>query len=367
MTLHGSPHRSACPHRPASPGRPDRPRRVDPCPSRPQAASRVPGPGSGAGVFRLLLLLLPLLPVVSVVSPRALAAQAGGGDAPRTPARVLEEAPDDAWRSLAPERTVYMTLETGARVILELAPEFAPRHVDNIRAMIRAGLFDGGAVVRSQDNYVVQWAARPGAVQPGAVQGGAAPAGIATELAGEFSFAPDVLPFTPLPDGDVYAPEVGFMNGFPVGRDPAEGRAWVLHCYGVVGVARGETPTSGNGAGLYAVNGHAPRHLDRNLTMPGRVVAGMEHLSALPRGTGPLGFYETTGEEVEIVSARLGTDVPPRERTSLQVMRTEAPAFLDWMEARRRRVGPWWIHTAGAVGICNVGVPTRDPATSPAD
>lgn len=297
-----------------------------------------------------------LLVLAMVGAPPPAAAQ---DDAPPTPARVLEEAPDHAWRELDPERTVHMRLATGGEVILELVPEFAPRAVENIRAMVRRGLFDGGAVIRSQDNYVVQWAVNesmPEEKRTAAFQG------LAPRLEPEFTFDPAGLPFTRLPDGDVYAPEVGFIRGFPVARDPGDGRAWVVHCYGVVGVARGDAPDSGNGTSLYAVNGHAPRQLDGNLSMPGRVVQGMEHLSVLPRGSGGLGFYEGDQDPVAIVSARLGSDLPVGERTGLQVMRTDSPSFREWMDARRRRVGAWWINPPGAVEICNVGVPTRNPS-----
>jgi len=301
-----------------------------------------------------LMALVSLLAVTGfLLGPAPLEAQ---DETPLTPARVLQEAPDEAWREMDPERTMHMRLETGGEVILELAPEFAPRSVENIRALIRRGLFDGGVVGRSQDNYVAQWMVNPSMPE---AEGAAALRGVALELEPEFTFDPAGLPFTRLPDGDVYAPEVGFIRGFPVGRDPESGRAWVVHCYGVVGVARGNNPNSGNGSSLYAINGHAPRHLDRNLTVPGRVVAGMEHLSVLARGSGELGFYEADEEPVTIVSARLGSDLPPGERSDLQILRTDSPSFRDWMDARRNRTGEWWVNPAGALGICNVGVPTR--------
>ncbi|MDT8369523.1 MAG: peptidylprolyl isomerase, partial [Longimicrobiales bacterium] len=295
------------------------------------------------------------LGVTLAASPPPLAAQ---DDAPPTPARVVEEAPDDAWRELDPERTLHIRLATGGEVIVELAPDFAPRHVENILAIVRRGLFDGGAVVRSQDNYVVQWTINGSIPEE---ERAAAFEGLAPALDAEFTFDPTGLPFTPLSDGDVYAPEVGFIRGFPVARDPDGGRAWVLHCYGVVGVARGTAANSGNGTSLYAVNGHAPRHLDGNLSMPGRVVRGMEHLAVLPRGSGNLGFYEGEEAPVAIVSVQVGSDLPPAERTRLEVMRTDSPSFRAWIDARRHRVGAFWTHSPGAIEICNVGVPTRDP------
>lgn len=326
---------------------------VGPAPAAPRPH---PSP-AGRGRHRPMAAALVLPAVALVLLPLALPSGALAQDRPApTPAQVLDAAPESAWRSLDPENTVHMTLETGDVVLWELAPEFAPRHVENIRAMIRARMFDGGAVVRSQENYVVQWAANP------ALDADDLPPSIATELAGEFAVAMDGIPFTALPDGDVYAPEVGFSRGFPVAREPSEGLAWIVHCPGVVGVARGNAPDSGNGSSLYAVIGHAPRHLDRNLSMPGRILEGVEHLSTLARGTEPLGFYATPGEQTGIRSVRLGAQLPPGERSTLQVLRTDSPSFRDWIAARRNRSGEWWVHDSGRVDVCNVTVPTRDPS-----
>jgi peptidylprolyl isomerase len=269
----------------------------------------------------------------------------------RSAAEVMESIRDDEWRTLDPESTVYLELP-GGQVVLELAPRFAPRHVENIRALVRGGYFDEGAVGRSQDNYVAQWGPRP------LMEGEEFAPEIATALPAEFEVAMNGG-FTPVPDGDVYAPEAGFVDGFPVGRDPSAGVMWMAHCYGVVGVARGNDPGSGNGGGLYAVTGHSPRHLDRNLSMVGRVVSGMEHLSSLPRGTGPLGTYETPGERVPIASARMGSDVPVAERAQIELLRTDSDSFRYLIMAVRSRTEDFFVHPTDRIGLCNVRMPTR--------
>ena len=177
-------------------------------------------------------------------------------------------------------------------MIIELAPRFAPNHVDNIRKLARAKFFDGLFIVRSQDNYVVQW----GDADAKKPMGGAQRA-----LKAEFSHHLDSdEPITKLPDADTYAPVVGFTDGFPAARDPATKEAWLTHCYGMVGAGRDNDADSGSGAELYAVSGQAPRQLDRNVTLVGRVVRGMELLSIAPRGTGDLGFYKTPAERIPI-------------------------------------------------------------------
>src|SRR6516164_3189081 len=226
---------------------------------------------------------------------------------PPTAAEILAGSTAADWRALDPQNTLYLELATG-RVVIELAPQFAPNHVTNVLTLAREKYFDGLAVVRAQDNYVVQWG------DPG----GKRPVGTAHRtLAAEFERPLRGLSLTRLPDTDTYAPEVGFVDGFPVAADPATGRAWLVHCYGMVGAGRDNDVDSGGGTELYVVIGQAPRHLDRNVTLLGRVVSGMELLSALPRGSGPLGRYERTEQYVPLTSVRVAADVPPGQRTNL--------------------------------------------------
>jgi peptidylprolyl isomerase len=72
-------------------------------------------------------------------------------------ADVLAASKPGDWRALDPENTLYMDLAAG-RVVIELAPTFAPLHVANVKALAREKYYDGLAIVRVQDNYVVQWA-----------------------------------------------------------------------------------------------------------------------------------------------------------------------------------------------------------------
>ncbi|MES2318599.1 MAG: peptidylprolyl isomerase [Pseudomonadota bacterium] len=257
------------------------------------------------------------------------------------------------WRALDPENTLYMQTAAG-RVVIELAPAFAPNHVNNIRTLVREKYFDGLAVIRSQDNYVVQWGDAD-EVKPRPYKTAKA------TLAAEFTVAmKNDTAFTRLPDHDGYAPQVGHSNGFPSARDPKSGRAWLAHCYGMVGVGRDNDADSGNGSSLYAVNGHAPRHLDRNITVVGRVVAGMPLLSTLPRGTAALGFYDKPELNVPILSVKMAADVPEAERSKLEVMRTDSAAYQLAVDAQRHRGGPWNKFAAGHVELCNAPIPVRE-------
>lgn len=290
-----------------------------------------------------------LLPLASALVLYQAAPATADDGVPLTSAEVLKRSADSDWRLLDPSSLIVMDLPAG-RVVIELAPHFAPRHVENIRALAKDGYYDGLAIVRVQDNYVTQWG-DPDNGKPIAPERKALPP--------EFSRRDASLPFNKLVDGDVYAPEAGFSAGFPAARDPATGESWPVHCYGMVGAGRGATADSGSGMELYAVIGHAPRHLDRNITLVGRVVQGMEQLTALPRGTGSLGFYEKPEQRVPITRVRLATEIPEAERPRLEALRTDTPTFAAYVEARRNRRDDWFLVPAGRIDVCNVPLPVR--------
>jgi cyclophilin family peptidyl-prolyl cis-trans isomerase len=274
---------------------------------------------------------------------------------PRTMQQVLDASSASDWRTPDPENTLYLDLDAG-RVVIELAPAFAPLHAANLRTLARQHYFDGLSILRVQDNFVTQWG-DPDSDQPAKAH---AFGKAARTLAPEFERAMSGdLPFTRLADGDVYAPEAGFSNGMPAARDPKAGRTWLAHCYGMVGAGRDNDERSGSGGELYVVIGHAPRQLDRNIALVGRVIKGMELLSALPRGTGPLGFYEDPSQRVPIRSVRVAADVSAAERTGLEVLRTDTPTFAALVESRRNRSDDWYKHPAGRIDLCNVPIPVR--------
>ncbi|HWZ62224.1 MAG TPA: peptidylprolyl isomerase [Steroidobacteraceae bacterium] len=292
----------------------------------------------------------PLLAALLALGTTAVAAPAPQ-PAPKvqTTADVLAASSAADWRTLDPQNTLYLELPAG-RVIIELAPGFAPHHVENVVALAREGYFDGLAIMRSQDNYVVQWGDADGKKPLKTAQ---------RTLAAEFERPLRGLSITRLQDPDTYASVVGFVDGFPVAADPHAGRAWLVHCYGMVGAGRDNDVDSGGGTELYVVTGQAPRHLDRNVTLLGRVVRGMELLSVMPRGSGALGFYESAAERTPLRGLPLAGDLPESERTPLEVLRTDTQTFAAYVEARRNRHEEWFKVPAGRIDVCNIPVPAR--------
>jgi peptidylprolyl isomerase len=266
-----------------------------------------------------------------------------------SPAEVVAASRSAEWRALDPENTLYMDFPEG-RVVIEMAPQFAPSHVANVKALSREGFFINGAVTRVQDNFVTQWAQAADPARPPKV-------GV-EKLNAEFTLPRAAIAnFDILPDPDTYADEIGFINGMTAARDADS--VWLTHCYGMVGVGRENDENSGGGTELYVIIGHSPRNLDRQLSMLGRVVQGMEIMSAFPRGTGDAGFYETPAEYRRYADIKVAADVPASQRTNLEVMRTDSASFATLVNSRRWRKDDFYKQPVGRIGLCNITVPVR--------
>jgi len=294
---------------------------------------------------KLASLFLMLGLIVSASLPKAVVA------APEPSLdHIIQTAPASDWRTLDPDDLLFMRLGPGV-VVIELAPAFAPNHVANIKRLARAGFYNGLFIVRAQDNYVVQWGDADAKRPTG---------GGRMRLKAEFDHVYRASEaFTPLPDPDTYAPSVGFTGDFPAARDPSRGLAWLTHCYGMVGAGRDVDADSGGGPELYAVTGQAPRQLDRNVTLVGRVIQGIDILSGMPRGHGDLGFYQSPAERTPILSIRVGSDVPASLRGAFQVLKTDSPSFQRIIDNRRFRKDDWYKTAAGRIDICNIAPPVR--------
>ncbi len=267
------------------------------------------------------------------------------------PSDVIAKSSAGDWREVAPDNLLVMELGDNSRVAIELAPDFAPVHVANIRALARAGWWNGASVYRVQDNYVVQWGVNE-SPRP-------LPRSVAKSPPAEYDRPLAGLDPRPLGYPDSYAPMAGYSGGWPIGYDPERGRAWLAHCYAMVGVGRDVAPDTGTGGELYAVIGHAPRHLDLNIAVVGRVIDGFETLTARRRGTEALGFIKDPGQHVPIAGIRLAADIPAGERPRYEVMRTERPAFGAYVTGRANRGGSFFNRPAGGVDLCNALVPVR--------
>lgn len=287
-------------------------------------------------------------------------------DAPQvlTPNDIVAAAPATEWVRISPSDLVVMDLAPDAkgwarRVVIQLMPApFSQSWAGNVRKLVAAHWFDGIAVVRVQDNYVVQWG-DPNGETPGKAK--ALPKGLTATAEADYVVRAGAAQwldgFFRMRTADAYAPSVGFAKGWPFAFT-AQSEAWPVHCYGMVGVGRNVSPDAGTGAELYTVIGQAPRQLDRNIALVGRIISGMEHLSSLPRGTGELGFYETPQERTPIISVRMGGEVPGL--VLYEYLSTEGASFAAYADKRANRKDDFYIQPAGGVDVCNVPVPIRE-------
>src|SRR5688572_13613589 len=289
------------------------------------------------------LLLLPSLALI--------AAQPAPPAKPKTPTDVIAVSKAAEWAEIPAADLMVIDLASGRRVVVQLAPAFAPVHVANIRKLARAGYWQGAAIYRVQDNYVAQWGNNE-SEKP-------LPAGIVPTPPAEYHRALTGLKIVPLGSPDPYAPAAGFARGWPVAYDPKRGTANLTHCYGSVGVGRGLSPDTGMGGELYAAIGHSPRHLDRNIAVVGRVISGIEALSSLPRGTEALGFYKERAQDVPIANVWLASMLAAAERPRFEYLKENSASFAAWLHARKNRQDDFYIRPAGGVDLCNAPVPVR--------
>ena len=272
----------------------------------------------------------------------------------QTPNDIVSAAPASAWKSIPADDLLVMDLANGGRIVVQLAPTFAPVHVANIKALARGRYWDGGSVYRVQDNYVAQWGLNE-SDKPW-------PTGVIAKPPAEYTRPLKGIPVTPLGYADPYAPGAGFSGGWPIAYSAKEKWANLAHCYGTVGVGRDLSPDTGTGGELYAVIGNAPRQLDRVIAVVGRVVDGIDRLSSLPRGTEALGFYKEKAQDVPIARLQLASDMPAAQRPSYEYMDTKSASFARYVQVRANRHDDFYIRPAGGVDLCNVQVPVRKKA-----
>ncbi len=267
----------------------------------------------------------------------------------RSSAEVLAASSDAEWYELKQDNLIYITLNNGRLVVMELNDRFAPQHANQIRRLAKAAYWDGVPVYRVQDNYVVQFGALDYATDtlmkplpPDAVK-----------LPAEFTIPAHSLQMMALEDMDAHADRVGFVNGYPAGIKGDQ--AFLVHCYGMVGAARDDAPDSSNATELYVMIGQPARHIDRQISVVGRVVHGIEQLSSLPRGTGAMGFFEAGGHPLDIQSIRLGSDLPKSAQLRFKALDTNSQSFAQFVNARRHMQGDWFAApVSGGLGVCDV-------------
>lgn len=255
-----------------------------------------------------------------------------------------------SWREVDTDNLVFMEMPEG-QVVIELNPLFAPKTVKQFRSLVQDGFYDGLSFYRVIDGFVAQ-------------------GGDGSDL-GERSEVPLIdaefeiewqqdFNYTPVQENDFYTDQTGYVDGFAVGRDLKENTAWLIHCPGVVAMARNEGPDTSR-TDFYFVIGQAPRYLDRNLNVFGRVVSGLEVVQKVRRGkASDDGVIFDDAASSRIRRMTMANEIPEADRLKAYVIDTNTKAFSKYLESRRNRKAGFFHHKPPRVlDVCQVPVGGR--------
>ncbi|HEY8592077.1 MAG TPA: peptidylprolyl isomerase [Sphingomicrobium sp.] len=291
----------------------------------------------------------------------AILALAGAAPPPpaavRSPSDAVKAASPNDWMEISASDLLVMNLAGGKRVVIQLAPQFAPVHVANIRTMARSGYWAKATIYRVVDNWVTQWGLGEDEDESKTIT--PLPKGAVARPPEEYQRSAAGLTLMPMGSVDPYSAMAAYADGWPVAMQVG-GTVNPTYCYGAVGVARDAAPDTGNGNELFAVIGSTARRLDRNYALVGRVVDGMENLSALPRGTAEMGVYAKDQAPTVITGVHVAADMPAATRPRFEYLKTGSPAFADYVQLASHR-SDYGTPSPGAA-LCAVPVPVRKKA-----
>jgi peptidylprolyl isomerase len=273
------------------------------------------------------------------------------------PYEVIDQSPDSDWRLVAAGNMLVMTLSLNGdqrTVVFELQPDLAPGHVANTKALVKQGIFDNTQFYRVIDGFVAQGGPmfEEDSELPALSEGQLT---IPAEFTSTLDLGEHYLAFD---SEDGFADETGFYKGFAVGRDLQERSSWLLHCYGALAAGRANEADTG-GTELYIVNGPAQRYLDRNTTVFGRVINGMDAIQALKRTQDLSGAVALKGSENIIKQVVVGSQLPLDRRPRIEVMRTDSASFKQLLAARKNRNEDWFLYQHNYIDACGVPIPVR--------
>ncbi|MAB09556.1 peptidylprolyl isomerase [Hyphomonas sp.] len=303
-------------------------------------------------------MLKRLIPVFALIA----ACQSAPAETVPEPAAAPE---DSAWRPVDPENLILFDLGQNGAIYIELLPEAAPANTAALREAVRTGYFDGEYFYRVIETHVAQ-AGREFDERLKDVPRLPLEAERETSTAG----------FDPLGSGDLYAAQVGHRKGFPVAHQ--RGGEWLLNCPGAIGMARDEGPDTA------VTEIYIPllprRYLDRNYTIVGRVISGMDTVNRLARaepatpeetailfGDDPVAAADAASARADklasnrIIAAHVAADMPQENRPAFEVMKTPSPDWDALKESKRdySSISAFVSTPPKVLDICTLPVPAR--------
>ena len=254
------------------------------------------------------------------------------------------------WRDVPAENMVIMSLPHGD-VVFELSSDFSPEHVKQFKSLTKDGLYKDNSFYRVIDGFVAQ--AGPSEDKEKEFK-------INTLKIEEAVSIDDKWAFTKVQDNDLFAPITGFKNGFAIGVDKEQGKAWLTHCPGILALGRSNEPDTAT-SHFYITNGQAPRYLDGIMSVFGRVIYGMNHVQAIQR-TSVIEGEDAIPPEVytKIVDMQLMSDLPAEKQWQIAIEDTESQAFIKKLDDRRKRENAFFYKKPPPVlDVCQVPVVSK--------
>lgn len=256
-------------------------------------------------------------------------------------------APAAEWRDVPAENLLIIDTTKG-RILVELAPEVAPLHVERMRLLARNGFFDGLTWHRVIDGFMAQTGDPLGTGEGQSAY---------PDLKGEFTFRRDpAMPFASA--ASPMGAEVGFLHSLPIQTQPnalfattGDGKVhgWGLYCPGVVGQARDEGNDTGNSQ--FFIMRQAYPALDKRYTIWGMTVSGLDVVRALQVGDGDNGMMAQAQPD-RMIRVRVASDLPEAERPTVQVLATDSPRFQALVQDVRTARG-------ADFSVCDVALPVQ--------
>ena len=259
------------------------------------------------------------------------------------------------WREVPAENLLVIETTKG-RVLVELAPDVAPQHVERVRTLTRQGFYDGITFPRVMAGFMAQ---------TGDPLGTGLGSSELPDVPAEFTFRRGTeQPFVEVTGSDTAfrrpaGGQVGIYGGLPISTQPdgqmfvtrdgrVDGSAWF--CPGVVGAARnGQSVDSANSQ--FFIMRAANFTLNGAYTVWGRVVDGMDAIMLLRSGDPNSGMVPEA-ERDRMTRVRLASDIPAGERPAVRVLDPRSARFAQLVEERRTARG-------GSFSVCDLTLPSE--------
>jgi len=233
----------------------------------------------------------------------------------RPSSEIIASSTSDDWIQLDPENTLYIDVPDG-RIVIALSSALAQNHVKQIKTLAHENYFDGLTFYRVIEGFVAQAGDRGENRDIGTA---------ADSVNAEFDQTfPAGLNFTPLGNDDGYAEQ-------------------------------------NSAGGTIYITIQPQRYLDRNLSVVGRVVWGMEHVQSIQRASQSSGgIIDEPEDRTKIISMKVASDVDEDERTNIEIFNTDSPLFLELIESRRNRPEEFFYYRPNYVDLCQMPIPVRE-------